>query len=758
MAAALSEDSLVKKLMGVLNTQDSVQTMSLWILHHKANHEQIVEIWLKVLKKAKIPHRLTMYYVANDVVQNCKKKHAVMFLSAFQSVLRDATVFVRDSSIKVKIERILKIWEERGVFESDFVEELRAILSKTKSLPAVDAKILADFKPTQLIESIVNYKRLESEAELRQKQVASLRVDATNAEILKQLKDRSGGKLFVQEFEDSGKKLESFVEALTNEIAQESAMLEQLEQSQIFYDTQYSEAKIVANYILAAGPVRQAAAARYIPRPVPPPVVVKVDEGYSKKKDDIFSISPVPSPPSPDGSPDGLSLSPRHKSVAELTKELTSGTNKGSLSLESKLQSFLNNSIAGSTNQTTIVDANADLPQGPKPTSQYVEKTSSPSPSAEDQPDWLTEMALAEMDWSGDPDKAGSTPVSNLSNQLYKVRDEPEVVEEKTETAKNPIDFLTRIVNTAKTKPVGMTTSFLDNLQMLTSASKREQQQQQHAGDAMSPATVAANGKAPPLVGKMPSPPKVPPPSLPPANHPVSPAPAPAARTGSPDRAQPLDVYSLSQPPPPPPSNTTHGDAGFAAERGVAPANAFGSFMASFAAAATAPPASAAYSTSQFPTSAGAEAVHAGTEQGSAPMLRPTYSEQGSAPMLRPTYSEQGGGPPHLSNIAANSSGGPPAPQEPALSSPPPHYRQIGRYDDGGYADRYPSDNRNRYNHRPAADRYDQYRDYSAHAREPQWQQSYRSEHPYQRNDPYRPPPPKRYPPPPPSHPHQAFY
>lgn len=53
--------------------------------------------------------------------------------------------------------------------------------------------------------------------------------------------------MFVQEFEDSGKKLESFVEALTKEIQQETAMLEQLEQSQVFYDTQYSEAKIVAN-------------------------------------------------------------------------------------------------------------------------------------------------------------------------------------------------------------------------------------------------------------------------------------------------------------------------------------------------------------------------------------------------------------------------------------------------------------------------------------------------------------------------------
>lgn len=35
----------------------------------------------------------------------------------------------RDASVRNNIERIFTIWQERGVFESEFVDELMAILS-----------------------------------------------------------------------------------------------------------------------------------------------------------------------------------------------------------------------------------------------------------------------------------------------------------------------------------------------------------------------------------------------------------------------------------------------------------------------------------------------------------------------------------------------------------------------------------------------------------------------------------------------------
>ena len=51
--AALNEASVQRKFANVNNTQDNIQSLSLWVLHHKAHHERIVELWYKSLKKGK---------------------------------------------------------------------------------------------------------------------------------------------------------------------------------------------------------------------------------------------------------------------------------------------------------------------------------------------------------------------------------------------------------------------------------------------------------------------------------------------------------------------------------------------------------------------------------------------------------------------------------------------------------------------------------------------------------------------------------
>ncbi|CAM1154544.1 Uncharacterised protein g11281 [Pycnogonum litorale] len=59
MASAMNEASFEKKLSNVTNTQDGIQTMSLWIIHHRIHYKKIVEIWLKVLKRGKYVENLS---------------------------------------------------------------------------------------------------------------------------------------------------------------------------------------------------------------------------------------------------------------------------------------------------------------------------------------------------------------------------------------------------------------------------------------------------------------------------------------------------------------------------------------------------------------------------------------------------------------------------------------------------------------------------------------------------------------------------
>lgn len=49
----MSEENLEKKMLNVTNTQDSIQSLSLWLIHHKSHHKRVAEVWLKTVKKGR---------------------------------------------------------------------------------------------------------------------------------------------------------------------------------------------------------------------------------------------------------------------------------------------------------------------------------------------------------------------------------------------------------------------------------------------------------------------------------------------------------------------------------------------------------------------------------------------------------------------------------------------------------------------------------------------------------------------------------
>jgi len=98
--------ALEKKLNDLNNSQQSIQTLSLWLIHHRKHHKSIVQTWFKELKKGLIPsfdcylyqlilllttakpnRRLTFMYLANDVIQNSRKK-GPEFSKEFGAVLK----------------------------------------------------------------------------------------------------------------------------------------------------------------------------------------------------------------------------------------------------------------------------------------------------------------------------------------------------------------------------------------------------------------------------------------------------------------------------------------------------------------------------------------------------------------------------------------------------------------------------------------------------------------------------------------------
>ncbi|KAK2830524.1 hypothetical protein Q5P01_018455 [Channa striata] len=258
------EATLDRKFQHVTNTMDSIQGLSAWCIENKKYHSLIVRHWMKCLKKSDASHRLNLFYLANDVIQNCKRKNAIVYRTAFAEVLPDAFLLVNnDGDLKVikSLERILSIWEERGVYSGTLIADLRNSLVKEESPPVTPveqktpveckadlrSKIVAEFVPQALIDQLGKHMRSVEEVDLREKQLAAMRVDICSTDALKKLKDKAGGKRFSKDFEEGGAQLQEFVKFLDKQSKTGPALLQALKNADIFYEMQYKEVKIVAN-------------------------------------------------------------------------------------------------------------------------------------------------------------------------------------------------------------------------------------------------------------------------------------------------------------------------------------------------------------------------------------------------------------------------------------------------------------------------------------------------------------------------------
>lgn len=279
MSSAFNEVNFLKKLDHVTPTQDSIQSLALWIIHHKSNHEVICKLWLKRLNESSPngKHRLALFYLANDVIQNCKRKNAKIFQDTFKKMLCEAIVLARENTVKKSVDRVIDVWLERNVYDKDFVGKLKEILHKEASSTGLQTKspvdnepippeispseksigsdksdieyqkIIEEFESKKLCDSLATFHNLQKEASLSKVNVEATRLLDINIEHIKQYRDKSQCANFKVEFENSCLKLEDYLSKLSKEAAERKNLIQLMEQAEIFYNAQFKDATTVAN-------------------------------------------------------------------------------------------------------------------------------------------------------------------------------------------------------------------------------------------------------------------------------------------------------------------------------------------------------------------------------------------------------------------------------------------------------------------------------------------------------------------------------
>eukprot|EP01080_Neovahlkampfia_damariscottae_P004803 gene4803-8389_t len=116
-----------EKLKKLTNSQQSIESLSLWIIYHSKYYKSSVKIWKEEIEKVSQAQQLTLLYVCNDVIQNSRKK-TQNFINEFSDILPNVLEKIYPNfKEKKRINRIFDVWKERNVFQTGFISKLKSI-------------------------------------------------------------------------------------------------------------------------------------------------------------------------------------------------------------------------------------------------------------------------------------------------------------------------------------------------------------------------------------------------------------------------------------------------------------------------------------------------------------------------------------------------------------------------------------------------------------------------------------------------------
>ncbi|KAG2735582.1 hypothetical protein G9P44_001796 [Scheffersomyces stipitis] len=138
---SFSPEILKKKLASLQDTQDSIVSISQWVLFHHRHSADSAKFWsqytlsIPTAASANLKNpsskKLSLLYLCNDVVQQARRKRKLEFINDFATVLPAVlrkTFYNVDSATKPKIERLISVWEQRQIFSPPQIAQMKEAL------------------------------------------------------------------------------------------------------------------------------------------------------------------------------------------------------------------------------------------------------------------------------------------------------------------------------------------------------------------------------------------------------------------------------------------------------------------------------------------------------------------------------------------------------------------------------------------------------------------------------------------------------
>ncbi|KAG2593975.1 protein diaphanous homolog 1-like isoform X4 [Panicum virgatum] len=213
MSAGFNKQILAQKLAKLNSSQQSIETLSHWCVFHHRYCRQVVETWDYEFRVASSERRLSLLYLANDIMQNSRKEgngYITEFMRVIPAALNEVLT-IRDDLGRNVVKRLIDIWEDRKIFDTqgqslkdDFFRRLKDIRNKLKN-PAGELleKVVSSYK-------LVLNAPMDEDTLMRKCQAAIINFDELNNNSFLGSSNQSG----VEELQQQHSILRNFIEQL----------------------------------------------------------------------------------------------------------------------------------------------------------------------------------------------------------------------------------------------------------------------------------------------------------------------------------------------------------------------------------------------------------------------------------------------------------------------------------------------------------------------------------------------------------------
>ncbi|KRY19462.1 Regulation of nuclear pre-mRNA domain-containing protein 2 [Trichinella patagoniensis] len=129
----LEDDVLDQFLNNLSTSQDSITGLSKWCLERSSYHSVIIRAWHSFFYSATSNKRLACLFLLNDICQRERARNQTVFREEFATHLHGVFMNACTGELRSQAVRLLKLWEERKIFNNNVLDVIRDIVVATGS-------------------------------------------------------------------------------------------------------------------------------------------------------------------------------------------------------------------------------------------------------------------------------------------------------------------------------------------------------------------------------------------------------------------------------------------------------------------------------------------------------------------------------------------------------------------------------------------------------------------------------------------------